>query len=198
MLTGVPGLDDILLGGLPKNHTYLVEGHAGTGKTTLGMQFVLEGKRAGERCLYVALSESKRELEGSAEGHNWSLDGIAIAEFVPDEAILTDEERYTVFHPGEMELATTIKRLLGEIERVAPARLVIDSLSEFRLLAQDPLRYRRQLLALKQFFAGRDTTVLLLDDLNSDANDQQVLSIVHGGHSFQQCTALLWGHASSS
>ncbi len=178
--SGVPGLDDILLGGLPKAHTYLVEGHPGTGKTTLGLQFVVEGARAGERCLYVTLSESKEELKEAAQSHNWSLEGISIAEFVPDEASLTDDERYTVFHQGEVELATTIKRLLDEIERVEPTRLVIDSLSEFRLLAQDPLRYRRQLLALKQFFLGRNTTVLLLDDLSSEAGDHQVLSIVHG------------------
>ena len=180
LLTGVSGLDDILLGGLSKSHMYLVEGKSGTGKTTLGLQFVLEGKRMGERCLYVTLSESKAELEAAAMSHGWSLDDIAIAEFVPDEASLSEEERYTVFHPGEVELATTIKKLLAEIERIAPERLVIDSLSEFRLLAQDPLRYRRQLLALKQFFAGRKTTVLLLDDSTSDGEDQQVLSVVHG------------------
>ena len=180
LLTGVSGLDDILLGGLSKSRMYLLEGQSGTGKTTLGLQFVLEGKRIGERCLYVTLSESKTELDAAAMSHGWSLDDIAIAEFVPDEASLSDEERYTVFHPGEVELATTIKKLLAEIERIAPERLVIDSLSEFRLLAQDPLRYRRQLLALKQYFAGRKTTVLLLDDSTSDGEDQQVLSVVHG------------------
>ena len=179
-LTGVSGLDDILLGGLSKSHMYLVEGKSGAGKTTLGLQFVLEGKRVGERCLYVTLSESKAELEAAAASHGWSLDDVSIAEFVPDEASLSDEERYTVFHPGEVELAETIKKLLVEIEQVGPDRLVIDSLSEFRLLAQDPFRYRRQLLALKQFFAGRRTTVLLLDDHLSAEGDQQVLSVVHG------------------
>ncbi|MDX6463137.1 MAG: circadian clock protein KaiC [Acidobacteriaceae bacterium] len=148
--TGVSGLDDILLGGLPAGRTYLVEGQAGAGKTTLGMQFLIQGIRSGQRCLYVTLSESKAELEAAAQSHGWSLDGATVAEFVPEEASLADEERYTVFHPGEVELATTIKRLLAEIERVAPERLVVDSLSEFRLLAQDPVRYRRQLLALKQ------------------------------------------------
>jgi circadian clock protein KaiC len=180
LLTGVSGLDDILLGGLSKSHMYLVEGRSGTGKTTLGLQFVLEGKRVGERCLYVTLSESKAEVEAAAVSHDWSLDDISIAEFVPDEASLSEEGRYTVFHPGEVELANTIKKLLAEIEQVGPDRLVIDSLSEFRLLAQDPLRYRRQLLALKQFFAGRKTTVLLLDDQLSDDGDQQVHSVVHG------------------
>ncbi len=182
--TGVSGLDDILLGGLPKAHTYLVEGSPGTGKTTLGLQFLVEGARAGERCLYVTLSESKAEIEEAAHSHSWSLEDISIAEFVPDEASLAEEERYTVFHPGEVELATTIKRLLEEIERVEPTRLVIDSLAEFRLLAHDPLHYRRQLLALKQFFTGRNTTVLLLDDLSSDTGDHQILSIVHGAIRF--------------
>jgi circadian clock protein KaiC len=180
ILTGVSGLDDILLGGLPAGRTYLVEGQAGAGKTTLGMQFLIEGVRAGQRCLYVTLSESKAELEAAAQSHGWSLEGATIAEFVPQEASLAEEERYTVFHPGEVELASTIKSLLAEIERVAPERLVIDSLSEFRLLAQDAVRYRRQLLALKQFFAGRNTTVLLLDDHTPEGDDQQVLSIVHG------------------
>jgi circadian clock protein KaiC len=180
LLTGVPGLDDVLLGGLPKGHTYLVEGKSGTGKTTLGMQFLMEGIRSGESCLYVTLSESKAELLEAAKSHDWSLDGISIAEFVPAEANLTDEEGYTVFHPGEVELATTIKKLLKEIDRVAAQRLVVDSLSEFRLLAQDQIRYRRQLLALKQYFASRTTTVLLLDDHTPNSDDQQVLSIVHG------------------
>ena len=180
LLTGVSGLDDILLGGLSKSHMYLVEGHPGTGKTTLGMQFLLAGTSAGERCLYITLSESKAELQEAAESRGWSLDGIDIVEFVPDEASLADEERYTVFHPGEVELAGTIKKVLAEIERLAPDRLVIDSLAEFRLLATEPFLYRRQLLALKQFFAGHKTTVLLLNDLTAEGDDHQVLSIVHG------------------
>lgn len=179
ILTGVPGLDEILLGGLPQGHTYLVEGRSGSGKTTLGLQFVLEGKRAGESCLYVTLSESISDLKVAAQSHDWSLDGIIIAEFVPDEASLKDEERYTVFHTGEVELAGTIKKLLAEVERVGPDRLVVDSLSEFRLLAGDLVRFRRQLLALKQFFAQRHTTVLLLDDYAPDGEDEQVHSIVH-------------------
>ncbi len=159
---------------------YLVEGKPGTGKTTVGMQFLLEGRRTGERCLYVTLSESKAELEATAQSHDWSLDGISIAEFVPDEASISEEEHYTVFHPAEVELASTIKRLLAEIEQLKPERLVIDSLSEFRLLAQDPVRYRRQLLALKQYFSGHNTTVLLLNDQSSDGDDQQIVSIMHG------------------
>jgi circadian clock protein KaiC len=180
LLTGVLGLDDILLGGLSKGHMYLVEGQPGTGKTTLGMQFLLAGKSVGERCLYITLSETKVELREAADSRGWSLDGIEFVEFVPDEAILVDEQRYTVFHPGDIELASTIKKVLAEIERVAPDRLVIDSLSEFRLLAPEPFLYRRQLLALKQFFAGRSTTVLLLNDVAPEGDDHQVLSIVHG------------------
>lgn len=150
LLTGVPGLDSILSGGLLKDHMYLVDGKPGTGKTTAAMQFVMEGRQRGEHCLYVTLSETKVELEAAAKSHDWSLDGISIAEFVPDEASIGEEEQYTVFHPGEVELASTIKRLLAEIEQAKPDRLVIDSLSEFQLLAQDAIRYRRQLLALKQ------------------------------------------------
>ena len=179
--TGIPSLDDVLLGGLPKGHIYLVEGDPGTGKTTLGLQFLLEGRRTGQQCLYVTLSESKAELQLGAQSHGWSLDGIPIAEFVPEEANVSGEELYTVFHPNEVELATSIRKLLAEIERINPERLVLDSLTEFRLLAQDPVRYRRQLLALKQFFAGRHTTVLLLDDRTHGARgDLQVHSIVHG------------------
>lgn len=165
---------------MPKGRIYLVEGDPGTGKTTLSMQFILEGKRAGERCLYVTLSESKTELEIGAQSHGWSLDGVPIAEFVPEEASLNGEDQYTVFHPSEVELATTIKKLLAEIERINPERLVIDSLTEFRQLAQDAIRYRRQLLALKTYLADRNTTVLLLDDRTSDSNDLRVHTIVHG------------------
>ena len=180
LLTGVLGLDDILLGGLSRRHMYLVEGQPGTGKTTLGMQFLLAGKKIGDRCLYITLSETKVELQEAADSRGWSLNGIEFVEFVPDEAILADEQRYTVFHPGDIELASTIKKVLAEIERVAPDRLVIDSLSDFRLLAPEPFVYRRQLLALKQFFAGRSTTVLLLNDVAPEGDDHQVLSIVHG------------------
>ncbi|MCA1617111.1 MAG: AAA family ATPase, partial [Acidobacteria bacterium] len=180
LLTGVSGLDDILLGGLSKGQMYLVEGRPGTGKTTLGMQFLLAGRSAGERCLYVTLSESKADLQETAESRGWSLDGVNILEFVADEASLADEERYTVFHPGEVELAGTMKKVLAEIDHFAPDRLVIDSLSEFRLLAPDPFLYRKQLLALKQFFADRKATVLLLNDLAAEGDDHQVLSIVHG------------------
>jgi circadian clock protein KaiC len=164
IFTGVSGMDVNLSGGLPEGHTYLVEGSSGSGKTTMGMQFVTEGRRTGESCLYVTLSESTADLKIAAESHGWSLDGIAIAEFVPDEASLKDEQHYTVFHPGEVELAPTTKKLLAGIERAEPDRLVVDSLSEFRLLAGDSVKFRRQLLVLKQFFAQRNTAVLLLND----------------------------------
>lgn len=177
--TGISGLDDILLGGLPKGHVYLLEGDPGTGKTTLATQFLLEGKQRREAGLYVTLAESKADLQLGAQSHDWSLDGIPIAEFVPEEASLASEELYTVFHAGEVELTATVKKLLAEIERVNPERLVIDSLSDFRLLAQEPVRYRRQLLAFKQFFANRQATVLFLDDLPS-RKDLQLHSIVHG------------------
>ena len=178
--TGVSGLDDILSGGLPTGQMYLLEGTPGTGKTTLAMQFIMEGIRHGEEALYITLSESKAELYASARSHGWKLNEIAIAEFVPAEANLDPEQQYTVFHPSEVELATTIQKLTQIVEERRPARLVVDSLSELRLLAADPMRYRRQLLALKQFFAGRDTTVLLLDDRSAEASDLQLQSIAHG------------------
>jgi circadian clock protein KaiC len=178
--TGIPNLDEVLLGGLPKGHVCLLEGDPGTGKTTVATQFLLEGRRQGERCLYVSLAESKEELEQGAQSHGWSLEDIPIVEFVPDEAILDSDEEYTVFHPREVELYSTIKKLTNEIERINPERLVIDSLSEFRLLAQDEARYRKQLLALKRFFSRHNVTVLLIDDLMSDHPTSQFGSIVHG------------------
>ncbi len=182
--TGVSGLNDILLGGLPAGQMYLLEGDPGTGKTTVAMQFIFAGIRAGEKGLYVTLSEPVKELQASARSHGWRAEDLPIAEFVPAEASLSPEQQYTVFHPSEVELATTIQRLTQLIEEVRPDRLVIDSLSELRLLASDTMRYRRQLLALKQFFAGRDTTVLLLDDRTSqsqrDGSDLQLQSIAHG------------------
>lgn len=178
--TGVDGLDDILSGGLPSGQMYLLEGDPGTGKTTLAMQFIMAGTLRGERALYITLSEPASELQGSAWSHGWDVERIPIAEFVPEEASFSPDQQYTVFHPSEVELATTIQRLTSKIEAVNPDRLVIDSLSELRLLASDAMRYRRQLLALKQFFAGRHTTVLMLDDLTGEAHDLQLQSIAHG------------------
>jgi len=178
--TGVSGLDDILAGGLPIGQVYLLEGDPGTGKTTVGMQFVMAGTRKNEKSLYVTLSESKDELAAAASSHGWEPSEIPIAEFIPEEASLSPEQQYTVFHPSEVELATTIQKLTQLIEKERPARLVIDSLSELRLLAADKMRYRRQVLALKHFFVGRDTTVLLLDDRTGEGSDMQLQSIAHG------------------
>ncbi len=178
--SGVVGLDDILSGGLPRGQMYLLEGNPGTGKTTLAMQFIREGIRRGEKALYITLSESRAELEGSARSHGWRTEDLPIAEFIPAEASLSPEQQYTVFHPSEVELATTIQKLTQVIESVYPDRLVIDSLSELRLLAADTMRYRRQLLALKHYFGGRDTTVLLLDDRTAEGSDMQLQSIAHG------------------
>jgi circadian clock protein KaiC len=180
LTTGVQGLDNILNGGLPAGQMYLLEGDPGTGKTTLAMQFVREGIARGEKCLYITLSEPRSELEASLRSHGWEPDSIPIAEFVPEEASLGKDQQYTVFHPSEVELANTIEKLIAAIEEVGPDRLVIDSLSELRLLASDNMLYRRQLLALKQYFAGRSTTVLLLDDLTASGRDLQLHSIAHG------------------
>ena len=178
--TGIPGLDDILHGGLVRNRLYLIEGMPGSGKTTLAFQFLLEGLRHGESTLHVTLSETQAEIQTVAASHGWSLDGIAIRELVPSEDILDPNQQYTVFHPSEVELSATTKKILEDVERIKPVRIVFDSLSELRLLAGNPLRYRRQILALKQFFAGRNCTVLLLDDLTSGERDLQVQSIAHG------------------
>ena len=178
--TGISGLDDILHGGLPSGQMYLIEGDPGTGKTTAALQFILEGARNGEQALYVTLSESKAELEAAAASHGWSLDTVEIVEFVPEEAALSAEDSYTVFHPNEVELASTIKKLIEEIQRVKAQRVVLDSLSELRLLAAEPVKYRRQLLALKRYFAGRGMTTLLLDDRSGEGSDVQLQSIAHG------------------
>lgn len=184
--SGIAGLDDILGGGFPPHCVYLVEGNPGAGKTTLALQFLLEGARRGERGLYVTLSESKTELAGVARSHGWSLDGIDLFELIPSEASLRPDTQYTIFHPSEVELSTTTKQVLAEVERVRPSRVVFDSLSELRLLAQNQLRYRRQILALKQFFAGRGATVLLLDDRSGVESDEHLQSIAHGVVSLEQ------------
>jgi circadian clock protein KaiC len=178
--TGVQGLDDVLSGGLPRTHLYLLEGDPGTGKTTLALQFLLEGVKAGEKALYVTLSESKRELEGVAESHGWSLAGVPIFELVPVEEELSPEAQYTVFHPSDVELTDTTTAVLKQVEEIQPSRIVFDSLSELRMLARDPLRYRRQILGLKHYFADRECTVLLLDDRTAEGSDLQLQSIAHG------------------
>ena len=179
--SGISGLDDILHGGFPQGHLYLVEGDPGTGKTTLALQFLLEGIRNGERVLYVTLSESREELEQVAKSHGWSAENLEIFEMIPPDDDLTPESQYTVFHPSEVELADTIGSILNKVEEVKPQRLIFDSLAELRMLARDPLKYRRQILALKRKISGGNITVLLLDDrTGSGGDDLQLQSIAHG------------------
>ncbi|MEO7366463.1 MAG: ATPase domain-containing protein, partial [Gemmatimonadaceae bacterium] len=177
--TGVDGLDKILNGGLPSNHIYLLDGSPGTGKTTLAMQFLLEGVSLGETGLYITLSESKDELVGVAASHGWSLDGIEVFELA-SQGMQAAEEGYTIFHPAEVELQETVDAVLEVVKKLNPKRIVFDSLSEMRLLARDPLRFRRQILAIKQFFIGREGTVLLLDDKTAPEGDLQLHSLAHG------------------
>lgn len=184
--TGVAGLDDILGGGLTPNRVYLLEGTPGSGKTTLALQYLLEGVRRGESGIYVTLSETKLELKEVARSHGWSIDDIPLLELVTPESELEPDNQYSMFQPSEIELGVTTKAILAEVDKSKPKRVVIDSLSEIRLLASDPLRYRRQILALKQFFIGRECTVFLLDDKTSDPNDLQLQSIVHGVVTLEQ------------
>jgi circadian clock protein KaiC len=186
LATGIPGLDDVLGGGFTANRLYLVEGCPGSGKTTLAMNCLLEGVRLGERVIYVTLSETKAELVAVAKSHGWSLDGIDVLELVASESELEPENQNAMFQPSEIELGVTTRLILAEIERIKPKRVVIDSLSEMRLLSQSPLRYRRQVLALKQYFIGRECTVFLLDDLTSETEDLQLQSIAHGVVSLDQ------------
>ncbi|MCU1311969.1 MAG: putative circadian clock protein KaiC [Candidatus Angelobacter sp.] len=178
--TGIEGLDDILNGGLPDGHLYLLEGDPGTGKTTIALQFLLEGVKRGEKALYVTLSESKYELLGVARSHGWSMEGVPIFEMAPQSEEIHPEAQYTVFHPSEVELADTTSSVLKQVDEIRPRRVVFDSLSELRMLARDPLRYRRQILGLKKYFSGRNSTVLLLDDRTSETADLQLQSIAHG------------------
>jgi circadian clock protein KaiC len=178
--TGSAGLDHILGGGFDADRLYLCEGRPGTGKTTLALQFLLEGVRRGERVLYISLSETERELRLVAKRHGWSLDGITVFELVPPEASLDPNRELTVFHPAEIELNETTQLVFDRVMALNPARIVFDSLSELRLLAQSSLRYRRQILALKHFFTSRDCTVMMLDDMSSKADDLQLHSIAHG------------------
>ncbi|HEY0369569.1 MAG TPA: ATPase domain-containing protein, partial [Chthoniobacterales bacterium] len=179
-ITGIAGLDDILGGGLPRHRLYLIEGRPGTGKTTLALEFLLNGLKAGERGLYITLSETREELHEVSSSHGWSLDGIEILELSAMDAQLSASAQNTLFHSAEVELTQTTQVFLDTISRVQPARVVFDSLSEFRLLAQSQLRYRRQILALKQYFIGLNCTTLLLDDGVGETSDAQVRSLAHG------------------
>jgi circadian clock protein KaiC len=177
--SGVEGLDDILGGGLTKQRLYLLEGTPGTGKTTLALQFLLEGARAGESGLYVTLSETAEELRAVAASHGWSLDGIELYELVNEDGLGPESEQ-SILHPSEIELGETVQSIMARVRELKPKRVVFDSLSEMRLLAQSPLRYRRQILALKHFFGLCKCTVLLLDDRTADAGDLHLHSIAHG------------------
>ena len=185
--TGIAGLDNVLGGGLPRGHLYLVEGTPGAGKTTLGLQFLLEGRDRGERGLYVTLSETAEEMRIVANSHSWSLEGIELFELVNEEGLSPASEQ-SILYPAEVELGETTRGIMSAVDRLSPSRVIFDSLSEMRLLAQDPLRYRRQILALKHFFAARDCTVLLLDDMSSQGGDLQLHSIAHGVLGLDQAT----------
>jgi circadian clock protein KaiC len=178
--SGVEGLDNILRGGFPENCLFLVTGTPGTGKTSLAMQFLIEGARKGDRCLYITLSETRAEIDKVARSHGWDLSGIAVKELIPSETNLSVDAQLTVFNPSEMELGETTQALIAAVHEHKPRRLVIDSLSELRLIAQNALRYRRQVLALKQFFGGHDCTVLMLDDRTGGIEDDHLQSIAHG------------------
>jgi len=184
--TGVPGLDFILGGGLPSDRLYLVEGNPGTGKTTLALQFLMAGAARGERTLYITLAETADELRSVAISHDWSLEGIDVVELLPPDAVLRPESQYTVFHPAEVELDQSTRQIYDRVAATNPTRVVIDSLSEMRILSQDVLRLRRQVLALKHYFLGRGCTVLLLDDVRSQDAELQFASIAHGVITLEQ------------
>lgn len=177
--SGCPGLDEVLGGGLPLGHVYLLEGEPGTGKTTMALQFAAEGIRNGEKVLYITLSESRDELLLVARNHRLNLEGVRLVEIKPSDQDLKPEGQYTVFHPAEVELTDRVQTIIAEIRRHEPDRLVIDALSEMRMLAKDPLRYRRQVLSLKEALSP-SCTVLLLDDRSSRQLDLELHSIVHG------------------
>lgn len=178
--TGVLGLDDVLHGGLIAGKLYLLEGNPGAGKTTMALQFLREGVRQGEACLYITMAETADELRAGATSHGWALEGVEIFELTTEERDLDGNGELTMYHPSEVELTETTRKVLEAVERLRPQRMVFDSLSEVRLLAQSSLRYRRQILALKQFFVGRQCTVLLLDDRTAEGADLQLQSIAHG------------------
>lgn len=178
--TGIAGVDDVLGGGFDRGRVFLLEGAPGTGKTTVATQFLIAGAEAAERCLYVTLSETEDELRASAASHGWDLSGVEIFELIPPENLLDEDQQQSLLYSSDLELGETTKRIFEAVERVKPHRVVLDSLSEIRLLAQSSLRYRRQILSLKHYFARVEATVLLLDDLTTDLNDKTVHSVAHG------------------
>jgi len=177
--SGIPGLDEVLGGGLTSDRLYLVEGEPGTGKTTLALQFLNEGARLGESVLYITLAETAVELLSVANSHGWTMEGIHIEEILPNEDVLDPAQQYTIFHPSEIELGNTTQRIVNAIDKYKPRRVVLDSLSELQLLAESPLRYRRQVLALKQYLTSRSCTTIFLDDRTALSTDLQVRSVAH-------------------
>src|SRR5258708_15621760 len=178
--TGIWGLDNILSGGFSRGHLFLVEGAPGTGKTTVALQFLLEGAHAGEKCLYITLSETERELRDGAASHGWTLGaGIELFELLPPESLLDSDQQQSLLYSSDLELGEATRQIFAAVDRVRPSRVVLDSLSETRLLAQSSLRYRRQILAIKHYFAKFNTTVMLLDDLTADVADKTVHSLAH-------------------
>ncbi|MES2323433.1 MAG: ATPase domain-containing protein [Pseudomonadota bacterium] len=178
--TGVAGLDTILGGGLTSDRLFLIEGEPGTGKTTLALQFLYEGVKRGESVIYITLAETRVELKAVAQSHGWAMDGIHVEDIIPNESILHPDQQFTIFHPSEIEMGMTTQRILDVIEKFKPTRVVLDSLSELQLLAESPLRYRRQVLALKQYLSGKGCTTLFLDDRTALSGDLQVRSVAHG------------------
>jgi circadian clock protein KaiC len=178
--TGIEGLDDVLGGGLSGSRCYLLEGNPGTGKTTVGLQFLMAGRETGERGLYITLAETEEELKATAASHGWDLKGIDIFELLPPDSLLDEEQQQSLLYSSDLELGETTRRMFAAFEKAKPHRVVLDSLSEIRLLAQSSLRYRRQVLAMKHFFGSQGATVILLDDLTSEASDKTMHSIAHG------------------
>src|SRR3982074_1640936 len=179
--TGIWGLDNILSGGFSRGHVFLVEGAPGTGKTTIALQFLMEGAKAGEKCLYITLSETEQELRDGAASHGWALDDrIEVFELLPPESLLDSDQQQSLLYSSDLELGETTKQIFEAVERARPSRVVLDSLSEIRLLAQSSLRYRRQILAIKHYFAKFGTTAMLLDDLTAELADKTVHSVAHG------------------
>ncbi len=184
--TGIPGMDAILQGGFPLNRLYLLQGRPGAGKTTFALQFLIEGVRGGETGMYITLSETEEEVHAVADSHGWSLEGIALAELSAQRTALEPSSQNTLFYPSEVELGETMRKVLADIDRVAPRRIVFDSLSDLRMLSQSPLRFRRQILALKQYLASREATVILVEDMSIEGEDLQLQSLAHGAITLEQ------------